>query len=95
MVTSEYNISEYGHQREKTCLRRFANNTGADQPTHLHSLISAFVIFILESIISRLAKSEISNFNIVYVAEETGLSLALSKTRKTGFVASQPILVNI
>ena len=30
----------------------FANNKGADQPAHLHSLISAFVICILESIIS-------------------------------------------
>ena len=27
----------------------FANNKGADQPMHLHSLISAFVIRLLES----------------------------------------------
>ena len=40
----------------------FANNTGVDQPVHPHSLISAFVIRFLESIISRLATSEISNF---------------------------------
>ena len=33
-----------GPQREKTCLRGFANNTGADQPAHPRSLISAFVI---------------------------------------------------
>ena len=26
-----------GLQREKTCLRGFANNTGADQPVHLHT----------------------------------------------------------
>ena len=26
------------------CLRGFVNNTGADQPTHTRSLISAFVI---------------------------------------------------
>ena len=30
--------------REKTCLRRFANNKGADQPAHLRSLISALII---------------------------------------------------
>ena len=30
---------------------------------------------------------------LVYVAEETGLSVALSETPKTGFVASQPICV--
>ena len=34
----------YGPRREKTCLRGFANNTGADQPAHTRSLISAFVI---------------------------------------------------
>ena len=36
------------------------NNKGADQPAHPRSLISAFVIRVLESIISRLAMSEIS-----------------------------------
>ena len=40
-----------GPRHEKTCLRRFANNTGADQPAHARSLISAFVIRVLESII--------------------------------------------
>ena len=42
MCLCEINI--YGPRHEKTCLRRFANNTGIDQPTHLCSLISAFVI---------------------------------------------------
>ena len=51
-----------GPRREKTCLRGFANNTGADQPVHPRSLISAFVIRLLESIVSRHATSEISNF---------------------------------
>ena len=37
----------YGPQREKTCLRGLANNTGADQPAHPRSLISAFVIRVL------------------------------------------------
>ena len=52
----------YGPQREKTCLRGFANNTGAEQPAHPRSLISAFVIRFLVSIISRLATSGISIF---------------------------------
>ena len=39
-----------------------ANNIGTDQPEHPRSLISAFVIRFLESIISRLATSEISIF---------------------------------
>ena len=34
-----------------------SNNTGADQPAHMHRLVSAFVIGLLESFISRLAMS--------------------------------------
>ena len=40
----------------------FANNKGADQPAHTHSLISALIICSFESIISRLATSKISSF---------------------------------
>ena len=40
----------------------FTNNKGADQPGHPHSLISAFVIRVLESIISRLGTSVVSIF---------------------------------
>ena len=54
--------SFYGPGGEKTCLRWFVNNKDADQPGHLCSLISAFVICLLESIIPRLATSEISYF---------------------------------
>ena len=49
-------------QHEKTCLRGFVNNTGADQPAHLRSLISSFVIRFLERIIYNLATGEISIF---------------------------------
>ena len=38
------------------------NNKGADQPAHPRSLISAFVIHFLESMISILATSEIYFF---------------------------------
>ena len=38
----------------------FANNTGADQPAHPRSLISAFVFRLLESTICKLATGEIS-----------------------------------
>ena len=51
-----------GLRREKTCVRGFANNTGADQPAHPRRLISAFVIRFFESIISKLATSETSIF---------------------------------
>ena len=52
----------YGPRREKTCLRGFANNTGADQPAHPHIRSAPFSSRLLESIISRLATSEISIF---------------------------------
>ena len=50
----------YRPRREKTCPREFANNTGADQPAHPRSLISAFVIRFLEGIICKLAAGKIS-----------------------------------
>ena len=70
---------------EKTCLRRFANNKGADQPVHPRRLISVFVIRFLESTISKLTTSEISIFQLVPVAEETGLNLALSEPPRQVF----------
>ena len=54
------------------------------------SLISAFVIRVLDSIISKLATSESLIFQLASVAEKAGLSLALLETPKTGFVASRP-----
>ena len=49
----EKTVSTNGPQRQKTCLWRFAN-TDADQPVHPCSLISAFDIHYLESIICKL-----------------------------------------
>ena len=80
-----------GPRCEKTCLRGLGNNKGADQPAHQRRLISAFVIRFLESLISKLATREISIFLLITVAEETGLKLPLSETRKTGYLATRPI----
>ena len=52
-------IYNNGPRREKTCLRKFANNTGADQPAHPRIQISALAIRLSKSIISRLAAGEI------------------------------------
>ena len=49
---------ELGH--EKMYLMSYANNKGADQPTHPRSLISAFVVHCLDSIISLDSIGEIS-----------------------------------
>ena len=46
------------------------NNKGADQPAHSHSVIRAFVIPLLESIISRLSMREFLIFWLVSVAEQ-------------------------
>ena len=51
-------IHEPGH--EKTCLMSYGNNKGADQPAHRRSLISAFVVRCLDSIISLDYIAEIS-----------------------------------
>ena len=51
-----------GPRCQKTSLRGFANNTGADQPAHLRSLIRALVIRFLEGSICKLATGEISIF---------------------------------
>ena len=55
-------ILTFGPRREKTCLRGFANNTVADKPAHLRSLISAFVILFLGNFICKLASGDISIF---------------------------------
>ena len=83
----------YGPRHEKTCLPRFANSTTADQPAHPRSLISAFVIRLLESVISTLATNKFSSFKLVSVAEQTGLSLTLSETTKTGFLEALLVYV--
>ena len=57
-----YNHCKTGLDAKKTCLQRFASNKGADQPAHARSLISAVVIRLMKSIISKLATSEISFF---------------------------------
>ena len=43
------NMIPNGPRHENTCLWRFTNNTGADQPAHSRSLISAVVIRFLEN----------------------------------------------
>ena len=57
---NNYHVSPlYGPRCEKTCLRKFVNNTGADQTAHRRSLISTFVIRFLERSVCKLPTSEI------------------------------------
>ena len=55
----KYKVNRNEPRRKKTCLRWFANNKGADQPAHPRSLVSTFVIRLLESYIYELATSKI------------------------------------
>ena len=45
----------------RKCVMSFANNKDADQPVHPRSLISAFVVRCLDSIISLISIAEISS----------------------------------
>ena len=67
----------------------YANNKGADQPAHPRSLISAFVVPCLDSIIPPLAIAKISSLQLFCVAEQAGLSLIWSQTPKTGFLVTR------
>ena len=58
------------------CLMSYANNKGADQ--HPRSLISAFVVRCLGSIISLFSIAEISRLQLASVAAQAGLCLAWS-----------------
>ena len=81
----------YGPCHLKTCLQGFVNIIDADQPAHLRSLISAFVVPILSSIICKLATGKILFVLLVSEADETGLKPVLSETSKTGFLMATPI----
>ena len=63
----------------------YANNKGADQPAHPHSLISTFAVCCLDSIIPLVS---IISLQLDSVAAQAGLSLTWSKTPKAGFLVA-------
>ena len=67
------------------CHMPYANNKGADQPVHPRSLISAFVVRCLDSIIPILAASRISRLYLVPVVEQASLSLTWSQIPEDTF----------
>ena len=52
----------------------YANNKGIDQPAHSHSLIIAFIVCCLDTIVSEVAMSEISRLQLPSEAEQASLS---------------------
>ena len=63
----------------------YANNKGADQSAHPRSLISAFVVRCLDSIICLDSIAEISRLLLDSVAAQAGLRLAWSETPEDTF----------
>ena len=72
-------------------LMPYANNKGADQPAHPRSLISAFVVRCLDSLIFPVSISEISSLYLASVAAQAGLCLTWSQTPKTDFLMTRLI----
>ena len=63
----------------------YANNKGADQPAHPRSLISAFVVRCLDSVMSLVSVTKISSLMLASVDEQAGLSLTWSETPEDTF----------
>ena len=63
----------------------YANNKGADQTAHPRSLISAFVVHCLDSIMTFVSVNKISSLMLASVAEQAGLSLTWSETPEDTF----------
>ena len=61
-------------------LKPYGNNKDSDQPAHLRSLISIFVVHCLDSIIPIDSICKNSRLWLVSEAEQTGLSLTWSQT---------------
>ena len=64
---------------------QYANNKGADQPAHLRSLINAFVVRFLDSIIPLVSISHISSLCLASVTAQASLYLIWSRTLEDGF----------
>ena len=81
--------NEPGH--EKMYLMSYANNKGAGPPAHPRSLISAFVVRCLDSIISLDSIAGVSRLQLASVSAQAGLCLAWSETPEDTFchVAAQ------
>ena len=63
----------------------YATNKDAGQPTHPRSLISAFVVRCLDSIIPLASMSEISSLCLASEAEQAGLCLTWLQTPEDRF----------
>ena len=63
----------------------YANNKGANQPAHPRSLISAFVVRCLDSVMPLVSVTKISSLLLASVAEQASLSLTWLETPEDTF----------
>ena len=61
------------------------DNKGVDQPAHPRSLISAFVVRCLDSVMSLVSVTKISRLMLASVAEQASLNLTWSETPEDRF----------
>ena len=71
----------------------YADNKGEDQPAHPRSLISAFVVRCLDSVMSVVSVTKISSLMLASVAEQASLSLTWSETAEYTFSHDEAQLV--
>ena len=71
----------------------YANNKGAYQPAHARSPISAFGVRSLDSVMSLVSVTKISNLMLASVAEQAGLSLTRWETPEGTFSHDEAYLI--
>ena len=86
-------INEPGH--EKTCLMSYAHNKDADQAVHPRSLISAFVVRCLDSVMPLVSVTKLSSLVLASVAEQASLSLTWSETPEDTFSHDEAQIMQI
>ena len=90
VLTSQINGNQLSRAMRKRVLCHMRTtkaqaDKGADQPAHSRSLISAFVVRCLDSVMSLVSVTKISSLMLASVAEQAGLSLTWSETPEDTF----------
>ena len=70
----------------------YVDDKGTDQPAHPCSLISAFVVDCLGSVMSLVSVTKISSLMLASVAEQASLSLSWSETPEDTFSHDEALL---
>ena len=90
MVATKSNTYNLSHVMKKpvyaVCVKK-----AADQPAHPRSLISAFVVRCLNSMIPLISVSEIASLYLASVAAQASLCLTWSQIPKTDFLVTRLI----